>query len=240
MGTAAMGGLGFYVVDISDPNDMSVVGHLPLEPNIAGVEGDFVDVSQVSESGIVYMSGYPLNEDCWEPYKDLFMIDVMDPANPRLIGTLPRPAPPADAGFTDYCQRRGSFGPKRSGAYHQPGVSRDGLLPFNFYNAGVQVFDVSDTEDPEIAAYFVPRFDEGRVVSYAMGNLSHSIYVEYDRKPDLVVYQSWNVRVVESVAGCTKPSRTGCTVAAAKLSIETSVVDPLATERVTTHSKSYG
>ena len=178
---AAMGGLGFFVVDISDPGNMAVVGHLPLEPNVAGVEGDFVDVSQVEATGVVYMSGYPLNEDCWEPYKDLFMIDVKDPTNPRLIGTLPRPTPPVDAAFTDYCQRRGSFGPKRSGAYHQPGVSREGLLPFNFYNAGVQVFDVSDIENPEIAGYFVPRFDETRVASYAMGNLSHSIYVEYDR-----------------------------------------------------------
>ena len=180
-GYAAMGGLGFYVVDLSNPAEMKIVGHVPLEPNVAGVEGDFVDVSQVESTGIVYMSGYPLNEDCWEPYKDVFMIDVSAPAEPEIVGTLPRPVPPADAAFTDFCQRRGSFGPKRTGAYHQPGVSRDGIVPFNFYNAGLQVFDVSDPDAPEIAAYFVPRFDEDRVVEYAMGNLSHSIYVEYDR-----------------------------------------------------------
>ena len=109
------------------------------------------------------------------------MIDVSDPANPTVVGTLPRPVPPADAAFTDYCQRRGSFGPKRSGGYTQPGISRDGVLPFNFYNAGVQVFDVQAPDNPEIAAYFVPKFDESRVVSYAMGNLSHSVYTEYDR-----------------------------------------------------------
>jgi hypothetical protein len=180
-GYAAMGGLGFYVVDIADPTDMKIVSHLDFEPNIAGVEADFIDVSQVEETGVVFMSGYPLNEDCWEPYKDLFMIDVNDPARPFVAGTLPRPAPPGDAAFTDYCQRRGSFGPKRSGAYTQPGVSRAGILPFNFYNAGLQVFDVSDSANPEISAYFVPRFDTERVVDYAMGNLSHSIYVEYDR-----------------------------------------------------------
>lgn len=180
-GYAAMGGLGFYVVDISDPAAMKIAGHLAFEPNIAGVEGDFIDVSQVEATGIAYMSGYPLNEDCWEPYKDLTMIDVNDPANPRVIGTLPRPAPPDDAAFTDFCQRRGSFGPKRSGAYTQPGIARDGILPFSFYNAGLQIFDVRDPDDPTIAAYFVPRFDESRVVGYAMGNLSHGIYVEYDR-----------------------------------------------------------
>ena len=178
---AAMGGLGFYVVDISDPANMHTVGHVAFEPNIAGVESDYVDVTQVEKTGIVYTSGYPLNEDCWEPYKDIYMIDVNDPQNPMVIGTLPRPIPPADAPFTDFCQRRGSFGPKRSGYYTQPGTPREGILPFNFYNAGLQVFDVSDKENPTIAAYFVPRFDEERVVNYAMGNLSHGVYVEYDR-----------------------------------------------------------
>ncbi|MBT5220316.1 MAG: hypothetical protein HOM16_12665 [Woeseia sp.] len=180
-GYAAMGGLGFYVVDISDPSAMRTVGHIEFEPNVAGVESDYVDVSQVEKTGIVYTSGYPLNEDCWEPYKDIFMIDVNDPANPTVIGVLPRPSPPSEAEFTDFCQRRGSFGPKRTGYYTQPGTPRDGILPFNFYNAGLQVFDVSDIQNPEIAAYFVPRFDEKRVVSYAMGNLSHGVYVEYDR-----------------------------------------------------------
>jgi len=180
-GYAAMGGLGFYVVDISDPSNMTIVSHLEFDPNVAGVEGDFVDVSQVEETGIVYTSGYPLNEDCWEPYKDVFMVDVSDPANPTVIGTLQRPAPPTDAAFTDYCQRRGSFGPKRTGAYHQPGVSRAGILPFNFYNAGLQVYDVSNPAEATISAYFVPPFNTERVVEYARGNLSHSVYVEYDR-----------------------------------------------------------
>ncbi len=180
-GYAAMGGLGFYVVDITDPAEMRAIGHVAFEPSVAGVESDYVDVSQVEKTGIVYMSGYPLNEDCWEPYKEIFMIDVNDPENPTVIGVLPRPEPPVDAAYSDFCQRRGSFGPKRSGYYTQPGKPRDGILPFNFYNAGLQVFDVTDLANPEIVAYFVPRFDEERVVSYAMGNLSHGVYVEYDR-----------------------------------------------------------
>jgi LVIVD repeat len=178
---AAMGGLGFYVVDVSDPNAMKVVSHLEFEPNVAGVEGDFVDVSQVKDTGLVYTSGYPLNEDCWEPYKDVFIVDVNDPKNPTVVGTLPRPAPPAEAKFTDYCQRRGSFGPKRTGAYTQPGVGRKDVLPFNFYNAGLQVYDVSNPQKAEISAYFVPPFNTERVVDYARGNLSHAVFVEYDR-----------------------------------------------------------
>ena len=180
-GYAAMGGLGFYVVDITDSSDLKIVSHLNFKPSVAGTEGDYIDVSQVEKTGIVYFSGYPLNEDCWEPYKDVHMIDVSDPANPKKIGVLPRPAAPSDAKFTDFCQRRGSFGPKRSGYYTQPGTPVDGILPYNFYNAGLQIFDVKDSKNPKVSAYFVPPFNTERVVEYARGNLSHSVYIEYDR-----------------------------------------------------------
>ena len=109
------------------------------------------------------------------------MIDVSDPKKPFKIGVLPRPKPPADAKFTDFCQRRGSFGPKRTGYQTQPGTPKDNILPFAFYNAGLQVFDVSNLDKPEITAYFVPPFDTENVVEYARGNLSHGVYIEYDR-----------------------------------------------------------
>ena len=181
IGYAAMGGLGFYVVDISDPKHMKIVSHLDFPPSVAGTEGDFIDVSQVDETGLVYYSGYPLNEDCYEPYKNIYIIDVSNPKTPIIQGIMPRPKPPKEALFSDFCQRRGSFGPKRTGAYHQPGHSRKGILPYNFYNAGLQVFDISDPKKPTINAYFVPPFAPEKVADYAMGNLSHSVYVEYDR-----------------------------------------------------------
>ncbi|MDG1857559.1 MAG: hypothetical protein P8I94_00565 [Emcibacteraceae bacterium] len=180
-GFAAMGGMGFYVVDISDPANMTVISHLNFPASVAGTEGDYIDISQYDTSGLIYFSGYPLNEDCWEAYKDVHIIDVNDPSNPKKIGVLPRPDAPEGAPFTDYCQRGGSFGPKRTGYYTQPGVSREGILPYNFYNAGLQVYDATDPTKPTIGASFVPRFDEEKVPSFAMGNLSHSVYVEYDR-----------------------------------------------------------
>ncbi len=180
-GYAAMGGLGFFVVDISNPAHMKVVSNLNFPASVAGTEADYIDISQVKTSGLLYFSGYPLNNDCWEPYKDVHIIDVNDPEKPKKIGVLPRPAAPKDAPFVDFCQRGGSFGPKRTGYYTQPGVSREGILPFNFYNAGLQVFDATDPKNPTVGAYFVPRFDETRMPDYAIGNLSHSVYVEYDR-----------------------------------------------------------
>ena len=180
-GYAAMGGMGLYVVDITKADDMKVVGHLEFPVSINGTEGDNIDVSQVEKTGLIYFSGYPLSEDCYESYKEIYAIDVSNPQQPAIKHVLPRPTPPADAAFTDFCQRKGSFGPKRTGYYTQPGVSREGILPYAFYNAGLQIFDVSNPQKPSIGAYFVPPFDTKNVASYAMGNLTHSAYTEYDR-----------------------------------------------------------
>ncbi|MGI0115581.1 hypothetical protein [Zooshikella sp. RANM57] len=180
-GYAAMGGLGFYSVDISNPRRMKTIAHLNFPPSVAGTEGDFIDISQINHTGHVYYSGYPLNEDCWEPYKHIYQIDVSNPLQPTITNVLPRPRPPKQAMFTDFCQRKGSFGPKRTGAYTQPGRARKGIIPYNFYNAGLQVFDVSNPHKPFISAYFVPPYAPDRVHPSAMGNLSHSVYVEYDR-----------------------------------------------------------
>lgn len=180
-GFAAMGGLGFSALDISDPTDMKEVGHLELPPSVAGTEADNIDVSQFDSTGYVYLSGYPLTEDCYEPYKDIFQIDVRDPAHPRIAGVLPRPKPPKEAPFTDFCQRRGSFGPKRTGYYTSPGDPRPGILIYAFYNGGVQVFDVSDPKAPSIAAYFVPKAYGKETPDYAYGNQTHGVYVEWDR-----------------------------------------------------------
>jgi ribosomal protein L15E len=49
----------------------------------------------VKERGLVLVNGYAMNEDGYEPYKDIYLVDVRNPAEPTIVGTLPRPTPPA-------------------------------------------------------------------------------------------------------------------------------------------------
>lgn len=188
-GYAAMGGFGFWVIDISDPANMKAVSHVDMPMSVSGTEGDNIDVTKVETTGMVYFSGYPLGEDCHEPYKDIYAIDVKDPYNPKIVTTLERPTPPESAPFTDYCQRRGSFGPKRSGyATINPGEPSQRFMPYAFYNAGVQVFDLANPENPTIEAYFVPKMsgdipnEDGETTRPSdHSNPVHGIFVEWDR-----------------------------------------------------------
>ncbi len=177
-----MGGLGFYSFDLSDPANPRTLGHLSVPPSYAGTEFDNVDVSQYDRTGFVFSNGYPMNEGCYEPFKNIYSIDVRDPAKPKVAATFPRPAPPEGAGFTDFCQRRGSFGPKRSGGLGQPEGGRQGLAIYAFYNAGIQIFDVKDPAKPSIAGYFVPRFPtKDELPEYTFGNSTFAVFTEYDR-----------------------------------------------------------
>ncbi|MBS0504667.1 MAG: hypothetical protein JSS55_12885 [Proteobacteria bacterium] len=178
----AMAGLGLYTLDVSDPAQIKIVGHLNVAPKFAGTEFDNVDVSQFERTGYVFSNGYPMNDECYEPYKDIFVIDAHDMTAPKVVAKFPRPTPPEGAPFTDFCQRHGSFGPKRPGYPTQPGRGRDGVVAYAFYNAGVQIFDVKDPTKPSIAGYFVPRMPTlDEVAAHSRGNLTYGIFVEYDR-----------------------------------------------------------
>ncbi|MDR7225400.1 hypothetical protein [Aminobacter aminovorans] len=178
----AMGGLGLYTFDLSNPDRPEIKGHVETAPSFAGTEFDNVDTSQYARTGYVFANGYPMNSNCYEPYKDVLVIDAKDVAAPKVVATLPRPAPPKDAKFTDFCQRKGSFGPKRSGTTHQPGHGRDGVVPYAFYNAGLQIFDVKDPAQPKISGYFVPRFPTtSEMPDYTFDNASFAVFTEYDR-----------------------------------------------------------
>ncbi len=178
----AMGGLGLYTFDLSNPDRPQIKGHVETAPSFAGTEFDNVDTSQYARTGYVFANGYPMNSNCYEPYKDVLVIDAKDVAAPKVVATLPRPTPPKEAKFSDFCQRKGSFGPKRSGTTHQPGHGRDGIVPYAFYNAGLQIFDVKDPAQPKITGYFVPRFPTtSEMPDYTFDNASFAVFTEYDR-----------------------------------------------------------
>ncbi len=180
-GYTVMGGLGFHVIDLADPCNMKTVASLDLPLSVGGVEGDNIDASLAEERGFVLVNGYPMNEDGYEPYKDVYLIDVRDPARPHIIGTFPRPMPPKEAPYADFVLRRGKFGPKRNGYFFQPGKPNPNIAVFPYNNAGVQIFDLHDPKNVTIAAYFVPPMTDALNNPQSHKNPLETLVVEWDR-----------------------------------------------------------
>ena len=69
-----------------------------------------------------------------------------------------------------------------AGTAHQPGIGRDGVVPYAFYTAGLQIFDVKDPTKPTIGAYFVPRFPTTEEMpDWTFNNSNFAVFTEYDR-----------------------------------------------------------
>ena len=48
-GYTVMGGLGFHVLDLADPNNIKTLGSLELPLNVGGIEGDHIDATRAAE-----------------------------------------------------------------------------------------------------------------------------------------------------------------------------------------------
>jgi len=68
------------------------------------------------------------------------------------------PVPPADAPYKDFCDKGGRFGPHNtSQEIHNPAIEQPGkLIDVAWFNAGLRIFDVSDSRLPKEVGSFMP------------------------------------------------------------------------------------
>lgn len=128
--------------------------------------------------------GEPLHPDCSEPPSLSCIVDVEDPTRPRIVGYLPKPTPPKDAPYDDFCMARGRVGYHNTTNWTATGTARPELVIVTAFNAGIRVLDISDPTQPKEVAWFVPpkgpdeRLDDFRSWSRGQGETA---VVEWDR-----------------------------------------------------------
>lgn len=124
----------------------------------------------------------PIEPDCREPYKPVQVIDESDPANPEIVGLFPRPVPPEDAPYGDFCLSRGRFGTHNTHSFIQPGRSNPNLIATTHFNAGVRITDISDPSRPrEVAWYLPPRGGEMEEYNSWRRGDTETVFIEWDR-----------------------------------------------------------
>ena len=188
-GTYGYGGFGHFgmiTFDFSDIRNPKAVSQLRWDfETIGGIPYHtvlpIIDANGVFTQRVI---GLPevIEPDCREPFKPVQLIDVSDPRNPEIAGLFPRPQPPEDAPYVDFCLSRGRFGTHNTHAFIAPGQANPNIIATTHFNAGVRITDISNPTRPrEVAWYIPPRAGEIEDYDSWRRGDTESVFIEWDR-----------------------------------------------------------
>lgn len=180
-GYSAYGSYGMFIHDLSDIRNPRLVSVFKPPRKPGSIPFHTIDIVRL-DRGFVIANPEVLNPDCNEPYQHSYIVDVRDPAKPQMISRLPVPTPPADAPYQDFCDKRGRFGPHNPPHMKAPGKPHPSFTAYAWFNAGLQIFDISNPAEPKNTGYFIPG-QAGSLDDYlSYPRDTDSIFVEWDRK----------------------------------------------------------
>ena len=181
-GYGSFGCNGFIILDLSDPKHQKEIGRFEPPPQYAGMGIAFHTIwCGMLEKGFVIANGETTNSDCNQIYLPNWVIDIRDEQHPIPVATLPRPSPPSEAPYKDYCFKRGRFGTHNPPHIKAPGKPSPNFIAYSYFNAGLQCYDISNPFKPEWIAWFVPP-QGGDLKEFASYNRAcDNVFIEWDR-----------------------------------------------------------
>src|SRR5215472_14166187 len=148
---------GLVILDITDNHHPAHVATLPVYPPL----GSTIAVhSAVPLPGrdIVVINSQALREDCGEPAGHVATVDISDESDPILMALFPPPRPPAGYDAPGLCAKGGRAGPHNQ--HQQQGLAclapNDRHVYLAHFNAGLQIYDITNPHDPHITGYHIP------------------------------------------------------------------------------------
>lgn len=148
---------GLVILDVSEPTRPTLVSNLSFYPPLGSSIALHTAVPLPGRD-LVLVNSEALNESCDEPVGFAGIVDVSDETDPVLISLFPQPRTPPGYPTRTFCARGGRFGPHNQ---HQP-QGQECLAPvtdhvfMTYFNAGLQVYDISEPRDPFVAGYYIP------------------------------------------------------------------------------------
>lgn len=187
IGYTGFGHFGMFVLDLTDITKPRAIGRFNHELEAMGgiphhtVCPVVADAAHPRLQNLLISVFESLESDCREPWHASHIINIADPRNPRSVGLFPRPMPPEEAPYADFCCARGRFSSHNINAWIAPGVAKPNFVALTYFNAGLRIYDISDPADPTEIAYFVPARtgDIEKWDSWRRADVS--VYVEWDR-----------------------------------------------------------
>jgi hypothetical protein len=146
----AYGDVGMVVLDLSDVAHPVHMATLPWSPG-----GDTHTCMPLPSRKLVVATDEAIKEQCEEETKLVRVIDVADPAEPRVLSACPVPD-------GDYCDRGLRFGPHNLHENRPGSYVSERLMFVTYFNAGLRVYDITDESHPVEIAHWVPEAAPGQ------------------------------------------------------------------------------
>jgi hypothetical protein len=147
---------GMVILDISDLTSPQLVSVLSAYPPLGSTCAVHTYLP-IPERKIAIVNDEALNEHRGEPLNYAAIVDISDERDPLFLSIFPVPEPP-DGQTEAFFDRGGRFGPHNQ--HHPQGQSclqpTGNLVYLTYFNAGLQVFDISDVRRPRNVGYFIP------------------------------------------------------------------------------------
>jgi hypothetical protein len=164
--------------DNSDPVNPKLLGRLTFSPPFEDGATGMHHVLGLWDRNMVLVASEQVREGSCDlaPLQHQSLVDIRDPAKPRLVSTFPIPRPSREEGITSYCNKGGRFGPHNiNQEIHSPDVEKPGNLIYTtWFNAGTRIHDISDPHYPTEVGYFIPPKPTKRVGYLPLGALVSS------------------------------------------------------------------
>lgn len=148
---------GLVILDVEDVTAPRYVGSLDVSPPLGSSIAMHTAVP-LPDRDLVLINSEALNERCADPLNYAGVVDVSDETDPVLVSLFPLPEVPEGYPHPTFCEKGGRFGPHNQ---HQP-QGQDVLAPvedivyLTYFNAGLQIYDISRPHAPTIAGYYIP------------------------------------------------------------------------------------
>jgi hypothetical protein len=160
------------ILDVADKSLPRLTGRLDFAPPFKGGFTGVHDVLPIPGKSALFVHSEGGGGDtpemaptCSGPLDLAAMVDIKDPAKPRLMSIFPLPVPPQGEPYSDFCDKGGRFGPHNTNLeQHLPDVEKQGdLIYLTYFNAGLRIFNIKDPRMPKETGWFIPPTPSKRI-----------------------------------------------------------------------------
>ena len=150
----AYGDAGMVILDISDVKKPRLVSQTHFT---RGHRFDVHTIMKDAKRPLVYVNSENVTYNCKGPLDHATIVDISNPAKPVPLSRYPTPIPASGLPYTSFCEKGGRFGPHNmSQLQHNPLVQKQGNLSYlTWFNAGLRIYDVSNSRLPREVGYFM-------------------------------------------------------------------------------------